>query len=478
VKWWRRGGGVAAFGVVMLLPGCVSAAPAPEGTAVSGGAGTPDTTGAYGKGLGRDEIGHSANVTFVANVPFGRPFDGPETTGTDMAFQGDYAFVGNYEGFTVHDISDPARPKVTARVACPGGQNDISVMGDLLFLSVDEPRADAACGSGRGDEQTGWEGIRVFDISDVAHPRYVKAVATACGSHTHTLVPGKGAGNEKVYVSVSACGPGPDAVHCRPPHDSISIVEVPLGDPARARVVAEPVLFPDGGYIGGGGRASTTGCHDITVYPEKDLAAGACMGNGLLMDISDPVRPRVLQEVTDTAAFSIWHSATFSNDATKVVFGDELGSGVSPTCDARTPRTQGTDAVYEITPDRRLVRHGHFKIPRDQTPSENCVAHNGSLMPVPGRDIMVQAWYQGGVSVIDFTDADHPVEIGYFERGPLGDHLLGGSWSAYYYNGYIYSSDIMKGLDVLRIDDPRTDPAGKVRMKRLNAQTQVSYPEN
>ncbi len=468
---------MVSVGVMLLLSGCASAVPRPEGTAVSGGAGTPGAAGTYGEGLGRDEIGHSANVTFVANVPFDRPFDGPETIGTDMAFQGDYAFVGNYEGFTVHDISDPERPKVTARVVCPAGQNDISVLGDLLFLSVDEPRADAACGSGRGDEKTGWEGIRVFDISDVTHPRYVRAVATACGSHTHTLVPGKGADDDKVFVYVSSFGPSADAAHCRPPHDSISIIEVPLGDPAAARVVAEPVLFPDGGYAGDGDRAATTGCHDITVYPEKDLAAAACMGNGLLMDISDPVRPRVLQEVTDTAAFSIWHSATFSNDATKVVFGDELGSGVSPTCDARTPRTQGADAVYEITPDRRLVRHGYFKIPRDQTPSENCVAHNGSLIPVPGRDIMVQAWYQGGVSVIDFTDADHPEEIGYFERGPLGDHLLGGSWSAYYYNGYIYSSDIVKGLDVLRIDDPRTDPAGKVRMERLNAQTQVSYPE-
>jgi hypothetical protein len=456
---------------VLLLSACASAPPAAPHAPAGAKAAPPSAAS-----LAKDQEGHSGNVKVIANVPLGAPFNGQDAWGTDMAFQGHYVYTGNYEGFTIHDVADPAHPKITARVLCPGGQNDVSVTGNLLFLSIDEPRSGESCDSGRGEPFGGWEGIRIFDISDKAHPRYVKAVATQCGSHTHTLVPGKGANKDKVYVYVSSFDPSPESKNCKPPHDSIAIVRVPLNAPDQAKVVAQPVLFADGGLSDD--KSDTSGCHDITVYPEKDLAAGACLGNGILMDISDPVRPKVLQEITDTQNFSIWHSATFNNDATKVVFSDELGGGVAPTCDVGTPRTQGADAVYEITKDRRLVRHGYFKIPRDQTATENCVAHNGSLMPVPGRDIMVQAWYQGGVSVIDFTDSDRPREIAYFERGPLGgEGMAGGSWSAYYYNGYIYSSDITKGLDVLQVNDPLTDPAKSVTVPGLNVQTQVSYPE-
>ncbi len=420
-----------------------------------------------------DEVLHSANMEVIANVPLEAPFDGPEAWGTDLAFQGDYAFVGNYEGFTVHDIGDPAHPKVIARVACPGGQNDVSVSGDLLFLSVDEPRTDDTCQSGKGDATASseWEGIRIFDIADKSHPKYLAAVKTECGSHTHAIVPGKT--KNTLYLYVSSPGPIPGSLNCPAPHQNISIVEVPVGSPKDARVVAVPDLFkarPPADDAGGGG------CHDITVYPEKKLAAGACFGDGVLMDISDPLKPRVLQTVTDQENFSVWHSATFNDAATKVVFSDELGGGIAPTCTSSAGATKGADAIYEITPDHRLVRHGYFKIPRVQSAAENCVAHNGSLIPVPGKDVMVQAWYQGGVSVWDFTDSDDPREIGYFERGPLKPGLqFGGSWSAYYYNGYIYSSDITKGLDVLRINDPLTDPAKKIKMSELNAQTQKSY---
>ncbi|MBX6169730.1 MAG: hypothetical protein IRY84_19160, partial [Thermobispora bispora] len=412
------------------------------------------------------------NITVVANVPLAAPFDGPDDWGTDMAFQGRYAFVGNYRGFTVHDIGDPQHPRVVARVECPGAQNDVSVSGDLLFLSVDEPRSDDTCASRTGDpaDPGAWEGIRIFDISDKAHPRYLKSVRTECGSHTNTLVPGRDAG--VVYLYVSSPGPEPGTTGCPPPHRNISIVEVPVRDPGKARVVAKPELFagrPEG-------EDATGGCHDITVYPEKKLAAGACYGDGVLLDISDPVRPKLLQTVRDEENFSVWHSATFSNDGTKVVFSDEMGGGLAATCLPSIEPTKGADAIYALTPERRLVRQGYFKIPRMQSERENCVAHNGSLVPVPGRDVMVQAWYMGGVSVWDFTDSAHPREIAYFERGPLPpDRRLGGSWSAYYYNGYIYSSDITKGLDVLRLDDPRTDPAKAVRLDELNAQSQRSY---
>ncbi|WP_248960204.1 LVIVD repeat-containing protein [Sphaerisporangium perillae] len=472
----RRIGAMASAAGAVLLLGACSGGPQPSAPAASRESpGAPPSASASAS-----DARHSANARIVANVPLSAPFDGEEAIGTDLAFQGNYAFVGNYEGFTIHDISDPAKPKVVTRVACPGGQNDISVTGNLLFLSVDDPRDGDTCdSSGSPDPDGGWEGIRIFDISDKTHPRYLKSLATACGSHTHTLVPGKDPG--KVYLYVSSFGPDAGSTTCKPPHDSIAIVEVPVGSPAQAKIVAQPVLFHDGAADDDTTPGATSGCHDITVYPEKDLAAGACLGNGILMDISDRVNPKVLQEVTDTENFSIWHSATFSNDASRVVFSDELGGGVAPACDAKTGPTRGADAVYDITADRKLERRGFFKIPRYQTETENCVAHNGSLLPVPGKTIMVQAWYQGGVSVIDFTDADHPKEIAYVDPAPLSgpeeQPRLGGSWSAYYYNGYIYSSDITKGLDVIAIDDPLTDPAKKVKVTELNAQTQVSYPE-
>jgi len=471
----------AAVLAAVLIPaaGCTTPeSPSPTRSALSARptgtyTGTPAATTV--SDLGEDEIGHSPNMKVIANVPLHAPFNGPEAWGTDLAFQGNYAFVGNYEGFTVHDIGDPTRPKAVAQVECPGGQNDISVSGDLLFLSVDEPRSDDTCASTPADplDDAEWEGIRIFDISDKTHPKYVSAVQTECGSHTHAIVPGKDAGT--LYLYVSSPGPMPGSKGCPPPHENISIVEVPVGEPASARVVAKPEILKDR-VIDEDSDFPSAGCHDITVYPEKGLAAGACFGDGILLDISDPVKPRLLQSVSDKENFSIWHSATFNDTGTKLVFSDELGGGIAATCGASGEPTKGADAVYEITPDHELVRRGYFKIPRIQTAEENCVAHNGSLIPVPGRDIMVQAWYMGGVSVFDFTNSDHPEEIAYFERGPLKPGLhLGGSWSAYYYNGYIYSSDITKGLDVLRVDDPLTDPAKSVRMTELNAQTQHSY---
>ncbi|WP_198167422.1 LVIVD repeat-containing protein [Microbispora sp. ATCC PTA-5024] len=454
-----------AAAVVLLSAACTASAPDPSSPP------TAESTAGQTAGLpGQDEIRHSPNMTVVANVPLQAPFDGPQAWGTDMAFEGDYAYVGNYEGFTVHDISDPAHPKAVSRVVCPGGQNDVSVAGDLLFVSVDDPRTDDTCAAGPGDpsDPKEWEGVRIFDVSDKTDPRYVASVRTECGSHTNTIVPGKTP--DVLYLYVSSPGPIDDSPTCPPPHQNISIVEVPVRHPGDARVVATPALLE------GTSDEVSAGCHDITAYPEKGLAAGACFGDGVLMDISDPVKPRVLQVVTDQENFSIWHSATFNDAGTKVVFSDELGGGLAATCNAQVSPEKGADAVYSLTPDRRLVRQGYYKIPRPQGPKENCVAHNGSLVPVPGRDVMVQAWYMGGVSVWDFTDAARPREIAYFERGPLAPELeLGGSWSAYYYNGYIYSSDITKGLDVLRLDDPLTAPAGKVRMTGFNPQSQHPY---
>ncbi|WP_049580302.1 LVIVD repeat-containing protein [Streptomyces sp. SBT349] len=423
---------------------------------------------------GVDEIVHSDNISPLAGIPHAEGLAG---TNTDIAFQGRYAFAGNYDGFVVYDIRRPSAPRIVSQVLCPGGQGDISVSGDLLFLSVDSSRSDDSCSStGRpATEADAWEGIRVFDISDVRSPEYVAAVETACGSHTHTLVPER----RSVYVYVSSYSPSDTFPDCQPPHDGISIVEVPRNAPERAELSSFDVLFPGGGFPGDEDSSATAGCHDITAFPEIDLAAGACMGDGLLMDISEPEHPRILDRVRDADNFAFWHSATFSQDGTKVVFTDELGGGGGAMCNEEVGPELGANGIYDVRgrgDNVRLEFQSYFKIPRHQADTENCVAHNGSLIPVRGRDIMVQSWYQGGVSVWDFTDSGNPHEIGYFERGPITEDVLafGGSWSAYYYNGYIYSND-QKGLDVLRVDDRRTDPAERVRLPELNVQTQPRY---
>ncbi len=424
--------------------------------------------------LGVNEISHSKNVKPVAHIPRQGPL--VNATHSDLAFWGDYAVQGSYGGFTIYDVSKPRRPKIISQFSCPGGQGDptVSEDGKLLFFSVDSARSDDSCDSDPSSpaEPDAWEGIRIFDIRDVTEPEYVKSVQTKCGSHTHTLVPGK----DTVHLYVSSYGPDETFPNCQPPHDSISVVEVPLDHPKAASVVAEPVLFPDGGAPG------TAGCHDITVFPQKDLAAGACMGQGILMNISDPVAPKVITTASDPN-FAFWHSATFNNDASRVIFTDELGGGGAPTCNERIGPERGADAVFDITGvgnSRKLEFRSYFKIPRHQSDTENCVAHNGSLIPVKGRDIFVQSWYQGGVSVIDFTDPDNPAEIGYFERGPISEDELtgGGSWSAYWYNGFVYSSDMTKGLDVLRVKGRGFGKANKIRLDYLNAQTQYSITKD
>jgi hypothetical protein len=441
---------------------------------------------------GENDVVSSPNMRLVANVPPTAPLSGPESVGTDIAFQDNYAFVGNYLGFTIYDIKNPKRPRIVSQVLCPGSQNDVSIAGDLLFLSTDSRRSDDSCASTvqNNGALPYWEGIKIFDVSDKRAPRYVKSVETDCGSHTHTLVPeangrdrdadGRG---RSVYLYVSSYDTNPSLPQCQPPHDKISIIKVPLRNPAAASVVATPVLFPDGGFQGiiapfPNGRRATSGCHDLTVYPKKNLMAGACMGDGVLFDISDREAPRTISSVRDTTNFAFWHSATFNNDATKVVFTDELGGGLAATCNAQIRPQQGADGIYDIVGDgdsRRLEFRSYYKIDRLQAHEENCVAHNGSLIPVQGKDIMVQAWYQGGTQVWDFTDSRNPQQIGFLERGPLPNQADGGEWSTYYYNGYIYGSDMVKGFDVIEIDDRRTNEAKRVRTDELNVQTQERF---
>ncbi|MFW5416971.1 hypothetical protein J0910_10155 [Nocardiopsis sp. CNT-189] len=420
----------------------------------------------------------SDNIEHLANVP--KP-EGFESTNSDLAFTGDYAIGGNYNGFVVYDISDPAEPEIASTVLCPGGQGDVSVSGDLLYFSVDYPRAGEECGAAESDptDPNAFEGIRIFDISDKEAPQYVAAVRTDCGSHTNTLL--KGEDGESDYIYVSSYAPSDRYPNCEPPHDKVAIIEVPLDDPASAEIAAEPVLFPDGGnHDQDGLLRPTEGCHDITMFPERDLAAGACMGDGILMDISDPLEPEVVERVRDEN-FAFWHSATFTNNGKGVLFTDELGGGGAATCTPEIGPERGADAVFALKGgkgDPRLDFKSYFKIDRHQGTEQNCVAHNGSLIPVKGKNYFVQSWYQGGVSIIDFNDLSEPEEIAYFDADDRVDGSIEtntNTWSTYYYNGYIYNSDIDRGLDVLKVTDKRLKRAEKVRFDEFNPQNQPRY---
>jgi hypothetical protein len=420
----------------------------------------------------------SDNITHLASAPLSGPL--ADGINTDIAFAGKLAYVGNYAGFAIYDIADPARPKLISQVSCPGSQNDISISDGLLFLSTDSSRNDNSCQSVAQSAtiKESWEGIKIFDVKDPANPRFVAAVETSCGSHTHTLVPDKS--RRTIYIYNSSYNPNATFPDCQPPNDKIDIVKVPVRHPELAAVVASPVLFPDGGFPGapspvpgGPNRSATSGCHDITAFPSKGIAAAACMGDGLLLDISKPEQPKVLDKIQD-ANFAFWHGATFNADGSKVVFMDELGGGGGAMCNAEVGPNRGATAVFDIK-HKKLKFRSYYKIPRHQAAEENCVSHNGSLIPVKGRDIMVQAWYQGGFSVWDFTDSSRPKEIGYFDRPPIEPASFGGYWSVYYYNGHIYGTEAVKAFDVFRIDDRRTDPAKRVRLKELNVQTQPAF---
>ena len=397
---------------------------------------------------------------------------------TDLAFAGDVLFEGNYHGFSTYRVEVPASPQLVSSVVCPGGQGDVSVVGDLLIMSVEQTRGRLDCGLQGVAEpvsEARFRGIRIFDISDLRLPRQLAAVQTCRGSHTHTVVTDPDdEGNIYVYGSgTSSVRPGDELEGCSdesPSEDPntalfrIDVIQIPLTRPEEARIVGRPYIFRDpgsgaiaglwkGGDHGPGTQSTrqTSQCHDITAYPEMGLAAGACSGNGILLDISDPINPVRLDEVVDPG-FAYWHSATFNNDATKVIFTDEWGGGGRARCRASDPREWGADAIFDIV-DGKMEFRSHYKLPAPQTEQENCVAHNGSLVPVPGRDIFVQAWYQGGISVVDFTDSSNPVEIAFFDRGPLNpDRLvMAGYWSAYWYRGFIYGTEIVRGLDVLEL---------------------------
>jgi hypothetical protein len=482
-------------------------------------------------------------------------------TNSDLAFIGNYVIQGNYYGFEIWDITDPAHVTLKTSYVCPASQSDVSIYKNLMFESAEAPSARLDCGTQGVQDTVSHErirGIRIWDVSDITHPKIIANVQTCRGSHTHTLlVDPKDPDNVYIYISGSSTVRSPTelagCINATPDQDPngakfrIEVIKVPLAHPEQAAVVSSPRIFegldqapvhgqaPDdrtavvqarssGGFVanvggqpmvvegiflsmmldsavkarggtgaptaadsawlhqnmqamidkrfGSGPRVLGTSCHDITVYPQIGLAGGACQGHGLLLDIRDPAHPVRVDAAADSN-FSFWHSATFNNDGTKLLFSDEWGGGSAPKCRASDPREWGADAIFTIV-DRKLVFQGYYKLPAPQTPQENCVAHNGSLIPIPGRDVMVQAWYQGGVSVFDWTDPKHPTEIAYFDRGPVdGTHLeMGGSWSAYWYNGVIVSSEIARGLDILELK-----PSSLISANEIAAAKTVRFDE-
>ncbi|MDX2207411.1 MAG: hypothetical protein SFU57_07190 [Gemmatimonadales bacterium] len=564
--------------VLMALAGCAGSGAAPTtgiaATATSTSAApTPDPrlglkTGLYDAGVA------SWNMSLTSTTPSSERFS--SNANSDLAFTGQYVIQGNFNGFQVWDIANPALPNLVKEYFCPASQSDVSVYRNLLFVSGEgmEGRLDCAAGGNpQAASKDRLRGLRIFDISDIRNPKYIGNVQTCRGSHTHSLlVDPKDAANVYVYISGSApvrpeaelpgCAAGQPSANPNTAMFRIEIIKVPLANPSQAAIVSSPRIFegleappthggspadqaemqaarargafiatvggqemvlPDGfvnqlmsqrirarggsttataadsaglrealpGIIaqmmGGsaedarGPRPGPNQCHDITLYPAIGLAGGACEGYGLLLDISDPVNPRRIDAVADSN-FSYWHSATFNNDGTKVLFTDEWGGGGAPKCRVGDPRSWGANANFSLT-NGKLKFESYYKLPVTQTSLENCVAHNGSPIPIPGRDVMVQAWYQGGLSVFDWTNIEQPVEIAYFDRGPLdpSQMVMAGSWSVYWYNGLIVSSEIARGLDILELTPSpmltrnEIDAAKTVVMKEYNAQMQPQF---
>ena len=508
------------------------------------------------------------NLRLVSTTPPPREFIGE--TNSDLAFKDNYAIQGNYNGVVVWDISNPSQPSMVTTYVCPASQSDVSVYGDLLFVSGEGLGGRIDCGTSGVQQAVSPDrlrGIRIFDISDIRNPQYIHNVQTCRGSHTHTLLedPDDDA-NVYIYVSgssvvrpdaeLSGCSGAPLEQDPNSALFRIEVIRVPLAAPERAAIVSSPRIFTGlvappqhglapadlaaveearaaGAFIddriadaprvlrqresadllaqvvasrGGTGAPTAadstalkaflaqlaaeeqpgrgepgpgpTQCHDITVYPAIGLAGGACGGYGLLIDISDPVNPVRVDAVSDEN-FSYWHSATFNNDGSKILFSDEWGGGSQPKCRATDPMEWGADAIFTIE-DRQMQFHTYYKLSAPQTSAENCVAHNGSLIPIPGRDVMAQSWYQGGVSVFDWTDPDSPVEIAFHDRGPMDVERggTGGTWSVYWYNGILVSSEIGRGLDIFEItpsalvSQNEIDAAKTVRLDHLNTQGQ------
>jgi hypothetical protein len=561
------GGWTVAAALLLGLSACASAG----GTASSARAASPSADPRVGLRAGLFDAGEAIlNLRKLSSVAPPPAFLGE--TNSDLAFTGNYAIQGNYNGFQIWDISNPSAPTLVTGFVCPASQSDVSVFGNLLFVSGEGLGGRIDCGVEGVPAAVSADrlrGVRIFDISDIRNPGYLANVQTCRGSHTHSVLQHPG-DTENVYIYISGSAPVrpaeelPGCVSADPSEDPesalfrIEVIQVPLAAPQEARIVSSPRIFeglvapprhglaPDdmreidearargafmvevmGEYMivpdataaqllaglvqrrggsgaptaadstmlremlpmmvaaqmggGDGPEPGPTQCHDITLYPEIGLGGGACEGYGILLDIRDPVNPRRLDAVADSN-FAYWHSATFNNAGTAILFTDEWGGGGQPKCRPSDPMEWGANALFSIE-DGRMRFRSYYKLPAPQTELENCVAHNGSMIPIPGRDIMVQAWYQGGISIFDWTDIENPFEIAYHDRGPVSPDVMemGGSWSVYWYNGVIVSSEIARGLDIFELapsaflSQNEIDAARTVRVEELNPQGQQRF---
>jgi hypothetical protein len=464
---------------------------------------TPSPDPRVGLAAGESDAGEAIwNLRMLSNTPSPGVF--AAATNTDLAFKDDMVFQGSYNGFMVWNIRNPARPYLMNWSHCPASQSDVSVVGNLLFVSAEGLTGRLDCGAQGVPEPISGariRGIRIFDITDVMAPVYIGNVQTCRGSHTHTVVTDKNDPNHVyVYISGSAGVRSPDELPgcsaLAPGEDPnsalfrIEVIKVPLKDPSKAAIVSSPRIFndlaapptrgaPPAAVPGRPARVRTgpSQCHDITVYPAVGLAGGACGGYGLLLDISDPANPRRIDAVADSN-FSFWHSATFSNDGSMVLFTDEWGGGGAPRCRDTDKYEWGANAIFRIV-DGKMQFQSYYKMPAAQTEWENCVAHNGSPIPIPGREVMVQGWYQGGISIFDWTDPTDPMEIAFHDRGPVqaGELTSAGSWSVYWYNGVIVNSEIARGLDIFELTPSEYISQNEIEAAKTVVWTQLNPQE-
>jgi len=453
---------------------------------------------------------------------------------SDLAFATHYIYQANFAGFTILDVTDPAKPVIASVTKCITSQGDPTIYGTLLFLSAEGGGNRKDCGAGGvRDPKDHMAGIRIFDVSNPKAPKLIKNVETCKGSHTHTLVPSP-TNKNIIYLYVSGqqgARPDTELAGCKNGNDpkdptnslyQLDIVKVYLNAPEKSEVIPGARIFAD---LEGAGEcqrycvptrtgtragrpqpaadmpAGPRNCHDVTAYPEMNMLLASCSTHSILVDIKNPEKPFRINAIMDTNNFQGRHTAAFSNDAKKLIQTEEWGGGTGPMCQASSMQQLGGNTIITLDAQKRQKQRAYFKLPSAQAAEENCVAHNGGIIPVPGRDLYVQGWYQGGVNIMDFTNADSAFEIAYFDRGSInpprpvdvpsaaasdptvrgGGNTIGGSWGAYYWNGLIVSSELDRGLDILELTPTAQLSANEIAAAKLvtfeqfNPQSQPRY---
>jgi hypothetical protein len=479
-------------------------------------------------------------VSFTPKPPQFDSARGLTFINSDLAFSGHYVYQANFAGFTIWDVANPAKPVIASVVECITSQGDPSIVGNLLFISAEGAGNRVDCGKGGvQDPKDHFAGVRIFDVSNAKAPKLVKNVQTCKGSHTHTIVPSpkdpkilyiyvSGGQQARPETELAGCKNGDDPADPTNSLFMLDIIKVPVDKPEQSVVIPGARIFTGldptpacirfcapttggGGRGGRGGRGAAPGgdsaavlappvrtgprnCHDVTAYPALNLLSASCSTHAILVDISNPEKPFRLDALTDTNNFQGRHTAAFSNDGKKVIQTDEWGGGTSPMCQAGSMIELGGNTIISVDANKKQAQRAYFKLPAAQSAEENCVSHNGGLIPVPGRDLYVQGWYQGGVNVMDFTDQDKAFEIAYFDRGsidpPAGADIPvaaaagqaggrargtpGGSWGAYYWNGHIYSSELDRGFDIYELTPSEQLSANEIAAAKLVTFTQYN----